>query len=108
MMLEEMRRAAELESRLAEEYAAAQAEAKKAVLLAQRTGERELEDSRRSEEAEARRLMEDAERRAAAQTESALAKARGECEKLKRGARSRMEQTARWIAEKVVEEQWQS
>lgn len=108
MMMDEMRRAAELEQRLAEEYAAAQAEAKKTVALEQRAGERMLEDSRSNEEVEVRHRMEEAERRAAEQTAAVLDKARADCEALKCAARERMEQTAQWIAERVVEEQCRS
>lgn len=108
MMMEEIRAAAELERQLAEQYAAAQAEAKKRITLEQRAGERHLEDSRRNEEVDARHRMEDAERRAAAQTDAVLSKAREACEAFKQRARAQMDETAEWIAEKVVEEQWQS
>ena len=108
MMMEQIRSAAELEQRLAAEYAAAQADAKKQIALAQRAGARHVEDSRHSEELEARHRMEEAEQRAEAQTQSVLARAREDCEKLKQRAAAHMEETAQWIAEKVVEEQWQS
>lgn len=108
MAMQELERAAELEQRLAAEYAAAQADAKKRIVIEQRAGARLIEDSRRSGEVESRRMMDEAERRAAEKTDETLAQAREACEEMKRKARERLDDTAQWIMEKVVNNEWQS
>ena len=94
--------------RLAEEYAAAQAEAKKQLAVEQRACARLLEDNRRNCDVEARQLMADAEQRAAQQTEKTLAEAHAACERMQKAARERLPRAAQWIAEEVVKSEWLS
>ena len=98
----------ELEKRLAERYAEAQAEAKKRIAVEQRACARLLEDNRRNCDVDARQKMADAEQRAQRQTDEILAKARGECEKMQQAARAKLDRAAQWIAEEVVKSEWQS
>ena len=98
----------ELEKQLAEQYAAAQADAKRRIAVEQRAAAREIEDSRRNADVEARQLMAEAEQRAGEETEKILAKARTECEKMQSAARANLERAAQWIAEEVVNDKWQS
>ena len=95
MAMEELLAVQELEKRLAEEYAAAQAEAKKQLAVEQRACARLLEDNRRNCDVEARQLMADAEQRAA-------------CERMQKAARERLPRAAQWIAEEVVKSEWLS
>ena len=104
MAMEELLAVQELEKRLAEEYAAAQAEAKKQLAVEQRACARLLEDNRRNCDVEARQLMADAEQRAAQQTE----KAHAACERMQKAARERLPRAAQWIAEEVVKSEWLS
>jgi len=108
MAMEELLAVQELEKRLAEEYAAAQAEAKKQLAVEQRACARLLEDNRRNCDVEARQLMADAEQRAAQQTEKTLAEAHAACERMQKAARERLPRAAQWIAEEVVNDKWQS
>ena len=108
MAMEELLAVQELEKRLAERYAEAQAEAKKRIAVEQRACARLLEDNRRNCDVDARQKMADAEQRAQRQTDEILAKARGECEKMQQAARAKLERAAQWIAEEVVNDKWQS
>ena len=104
MAMEELLAVQELEKRLAEEYAAAQAEAKKQLAVEQRACARLLEDNRRNCDVEARH----AEQRAAQQTEKTLAEAHAACERMQKAARERLPRAAQWIAEEVVKSEWLS
>ncbi len=108
MAMEELLAVQELEKRLAEEYAAAQAEAKKQLAVEQRACARLLEDNRRNCDVEARQLMADAEQRAAQQSEKTLAEAHAACERMQKAARERLPRAAQWIAEEVVKSEWLS
>ena len=108
MAMEELRYVQELEEKLAEQYALAQAEAKKTVAVEQRACARQIEDNRRNCDVEARQKMADAEQRARQRTEEILAKAREECGQMQNAARGRLPRAAQWIAEEVVNGEWQS
>ena len=108
MAMEELRYVQELEKKLAEQYALAQAEAKKAVAVEQRACARQIEDNRRNCDVEARQKMADAEQRAQQRTEEILAKAREKCGQMQNAARGRLPRAAQWIAEEVVKSEWQS
>ena len=108
MAMEELLAVQELEKRLAERYAEAQAEAKKRIAVEQRACARLLEDNRRNCDVDAQQKMTDAEQRAQRQTDEILAKARGECEKMQQAARAKLDRAAQWIAEEVVKSEWQS
>lgn len=107
MAMEELLAVQELEKKLAEEYARAQAEAKKTVAVEQRACARLLEDNRRNCDVEARQKMADAEQRARQKTEEILAEAREECRQMQSAARGRLPRAAQWIAEEVVKSEWQ-
>ena len=98
MAMEELQQVQELEKQLAEQYAAAQ----------QRAAARTIEDSRRNADVEARQMMAAAEQRAGEETKKILACSREECDKMLQAARGRLERTAQWIAEEVVNDKWQS
>ena len=61
-----------------------------------------MEQARKQAQEEARRMMAQAEEEAARHTWEVLDQAAQDCEAMKAEARSRLDQTARWIAEKVV------
>ena len=79
MAMEELQQVQELEKQLAEQYAAAQADAKRRIAVEQRAAAREI-----------------------------VACSREECDKMLQAARGRLERTAQWIAEEVVNDKWQS
>ena len=81
MAMEELQQVQELEKQLAEQYAAAQADAKRRIAVEQRAGE---------------------------ETKKILARSHEECDKMLQAARGRLERTAQWIAEEVVNDKWQS
>ena len=97
--IEEITRA---EQRWREEYESAVTQAKHALVVEQRVGERLLEDVRKNEEVEARRLIAEAEAAAAAHSEQLLRAEREECERMEAEARSRLDAAAALIVEKVV------
>ena len=96
--IEEITRA---EQRWREEYETAEAQAKRALVVEQRVGERMLDDVRQNEEVETRCLIAEAEAAAAAHSEELLHAAQETCEKMKAEARSRLDAAA-LIVEKVV------
>ena len=98
MAMEELLAVQELEKRLAEQYAEAQAEAKKRIAVEQRACARQIEDNRRNCDVEARQKMADA----------ILLRSRRECEKMQQAAREKLDRAAQWIAEEVVRNEWQS
>ena len=104
MAMEELLAVQELEKRLAEEYAAAQAEAKKQLAVEQRARARLLEDNIPA----ATDFLSPAEQRAAQQTEKTLAEAHAACERMQKAARERLPRAAQWIAEEVVKSEWLS
>ena len=108
MAMEELQQVQELEKQLAEQYAAAQADAKRRIAVEQRAAARTLEDSRRNADGEMRQLMAEAEQRAGEETKKTLAQAQAECERMQQSARARLERAAQWIAEEVVNDKWQS
>lgn len=109
MAMEELQQVQELEKQLAEQYAAAQADAKRRIAVEQRAAARTIEDSRRNADVEARQMMAAAEQRAGEEeTKKILACSREECDKMLQAARGRLERTAQWIAEEVVNDKWQS
>ena len=57
MAMEELQQVQELEKQLAEQYAAAQADAKRRIAVEQRAAARTIEDSRRNADVEARQMM---------------------------------------------------
>lgn len=83
-------------------YEEAAAQAKHALAVEQKVGERQLEDTRRNEEVETRRLIAEAEASAAEHSEAVLQQAREKCESEKASARSRLEAAAALIMKKVV------
>ena len=107
MAMEELQQVQELEKQLAEQYAAAQADAKRRIAVEQRAAARTIEDSRNAD-VEARQMMAAAEQRAGEETKKILACSREECDKMLQAARGRLERTAQWIAEEVVNDKWQS
>lgn len=108
MAMEELQQVQELEKQLAEQYAAAQADAKRRIAVEQRAAARTIEDGRRNADVEARQMMAAAEQRAGEETKKILACSREECDKMLQAARGRLERTAQWIAEEVVNDKWQS
>lgn len=108
MAMEELQQVQELEKQLAEQYAAAQADAKRRIAVEQRAAARTIEDSRRNADVEARQMMAAAEQRAGEETKKILARSREECDKMLQAARGRLERTAQWIVEEVVNDKWQS
>ena len=108
MAMEELLAVQELEKRLAEQYAEAQAEAKKRIAVEQRACARQIEDNRRNCDVEARQKMADAEQRAQRQADEILLRSRGECAKMQQAAREKLDRAAQWIAEEVVNDKWQS
>ena len=105
MAMEELQQVQELEKQLAEQYAAAQADAKRRIAVEQRAAARTI---RRNADVEARQMMAAAEQRAGEETKKILACSREECDKMLQAARGRLERTAQWIAEEVVNDKWQS
>ena len=61
-----------------------------------------VEEARRQARDEARQMMAQAEEEAARLTRETLEQAARDCEAMKAEARGRLDETARWIAEKVV------
>ena len=108
MAMEELMAVQELEKRLAEQYAAAQAECKRRVAVEQRACARLLEDNFRNGEVEARRAMAEAERRAAEDTAQTLARAQEDCGRMQQAAREHLAQAAQWSMEEVVRNEWRS
>ena len=108
MAMEELQQVQELEKQLAEQYAAAQADAKRRIAVEQRAAARTIEDSRRNADVEARQMMAAAEQRAGEETKKILTRSREECDKMLQAARGSLERTAQWIAEEVVNDKWQS
>ena len=108
MAMEELLAVQELEKRLAEQYAEAQAEAKKRIAVEQRACARQIEDNRRNCDVEARQKMADAEQCAQRQADEILLRSRRECEKMQQAAREKLDRAAQWIAEEVVRNEWQS
>ena len=95
MAMEELQQVQELEKQLAEQYAAAQADTKRRIAVEQRAAART-------------QMMAAAEQRAGEETKKILACSREECDKMLQAARGRLERTAQWIAEEVVNDKWQS
>ena len=53
-------------------------------------------------------MMAAVEQRAGEETKKILARSHEECDKMLQAARGRLERTAQWIAEEVVNDKWQS
>lgn len=107
MAVEEIQKVTELEEQVKRQKEAAAAQNKQRLLEAQRAARLLVEQSRQEAEAEARKSMAQAEEEAAAWTQKVLDQARQDCEEKKTEARSRLTQTAAFLAEKVVSG-WQS
>ena len=102
MAEEAIKKVTELEQDAKRRKEAAVAEAKQQVLVAQRAGQRLLEDTHQAAETEVKQMMADAEEQAAQWTEQVLAAAGQECEQMKARARTRLDQAAARIVERVV------
>jgi len=102
MVSEEVKKAVELEKSLKEQQESAVAESKRKLLLAQRVGERLLEDNRSHIDAERRGRIADVERLADEENRKLLREAEVRCEKQKEEARQRLDATASWIVERII------
>ncbi len=80
----------------------AAAESKQKLVAAQRAAQQQLEQVRAEAEAKVRRMMQDAEARAAQTTARVLEQAGEECELLKQGARTHLDEAVQLIVERVV------
>lgn len=102
MAVEAIQKVTEIEQEARQRQEAAAAEAKQRVMMAQRAGQRLLEDTHLTVEGEVKQMMADAEAQAASWTQQVLAQAREECEEMKAQARTRLDQAAARIVERVV------
>ena len=83
---------------------AAAAAGKLAVVEAQKAVRKLLTETRQEAEAQVRQMMQQAEDQAAEETRKAMAEGERACEKLKEDARTRLEDAAARIVEKVVKD----
>ena len=90
----------ETQARLLRDQAAA--ESKQKLVAAQRTAQQELEQARAGAEAKVKQMMQEAEARAAQTTARVLEQAGEECELLKQGARTHLDEAVQLIVERVV------
>lgn len=97
-------RIAELEKEQRALYERAAAESRQKLAAARHALERRAEDSRRISESEERGTIEIAAAEAAEERRRILARAGEDCEKLKAGARERLDAVADWIVERVVKD----
>ncbi len=102
MISKEIKNAVELEKRLNEQKESAVAESKRKLLLAQRAGERLLEDNRQNIEVEQRVKIAEAESLAEVENKKLLSEAEVRYERKKEEARQRLDETANWIVERII------
>ena len=80
----------------------AAAESKQKLVAAQRAAQQQLEQARAEAEAKVKQMMQEAEARAAQTTARVLEQAGEECELLKQGARTHLDEAVQLIVERVV------
>lgn len=102
MAVEAIQKVTELEQNVKKQRESAAMESKQRLLEAQRAARRLEEESRQEAERQARDMMKEAEAQAAKWTQSVLDQARQDCEARKREARTRLDQAAAFLVEKVV------
>lgn len=102
MAVEAIQAVTALEEQVKKQKEAAAAQNKQRLLEAQRAARLLVEQSRQQAEGEARQKMTQAEAQAAEWTREVLSQAGRDCEALKAEARSRLDQAAAFLAEKVV------
>ena len=102
MAVEAIQKVTQVEAEADRRKEEAMAESKQKLLVAQRAAQRLLADSRTEAENEARQMLVQTEEEAAKATQKVLEQAKLDCEKWKRTARTRLDQAARAIVEKVV------
>lgn len=102
MAVEAIKKVTEIEQESKKLRDAAVTEGKQKVLLAQRAGQRTLEDTRVQAEHEVRQMMIETEEEAAQLTKRVMKEAQGKCEVMKQRARENLDQAAALIVEKVV------
>ena len=102
MAVEAIQKVTQVEAEADRRKEEAMAESKQKLLVAQRAAQRLLADSRTEAENEARQMLVQTEEEAAKATQKVLEQAKLDCEQWKRTARTRLNQAARTIVEKVV------
>lgn len=103
MGVEAIRTVTEIEEREKERRAAAEAEARKLVADAQRTGVTLLEKVRKEAADDGVRQLRRAEERAAGKTAEIARLAEGEADALRETAKARLEEAAAAIVDKIVD-----
>ena len=102
MAMEAIQEVAGMEERARQLKESAAAEAKLKIQAAQREAQQMLERSRIDANAQVRQMMADAEAQAAKVTQQVMEQAGQDCEIMKQEARTRLDQAAQLIVEKVV------
>ena len=102
MAVEAIQKVTQVEAEADRRKEEAMAESKQKLLVAQRAAQRLLADSRTEAENEARQMLVKTEEEAAKATQKVLEQDKLDCEQWKRTARTRLDQAARAIVEKVV------
>ena len=102
MAVEAIQQVTQLEDQVKKQKESAAVQNKQRLLDAQRAVRLQVEQSRQQAQAQAREMMAQAEAQAAQWTQGVLEQARRDCEQRKEEARSRLDQAAAFLAEKVV------
>jgi V/A-type H+-transporting ATPase subunit G/H len=102
MALEVIQEVTAMEAKAKERKEAAAIQSKQMLSEAQKEARQTLDQARQQAEAQTRQMMSEAEDKAAKKTRQVLEQAERDCATMKQNARSRLDQAAQLIVEKVV------